>query len=52
MNNLAVAAFILIVAVLAFMFLPSPLNWVVGLVLLGLAVVVALGGTRGRSPRP
>lgn len=46
--GLAVA---LIAAVLAFVYLPNPISWIVGLLILVVVVAVALGGRRGRSPR-
>lgn len=37
-----------IAAVLAFIYVPDPLGWVVGLLILVIIVVVALSGRRGR----
>lgn len=40
----------LVCAVLAFIYLPAPINWIVGLIILLVVVAIALQG-RGRTGR-
>lgn len=42
----------LICAALAFVYLPTPINWIVGLVLIVVIAVVALQSARGRRTIP
>jgi uncharacterized membrane protein YdbT with pleckstrin-like domain len=51
MQAIVTALVIVIIAVVAILYLPSPFSWIVGLVLLLVAVWVALGQPRSTGPR-
>lgn len=48
MGAIIAAAVALIAAVLAFIYIPGPINWIAGLVLLVVAVVIAVNGVPHR----